>query len=123
MIEIVTEFEVKEEARGRFELAYGPGGAWSELLAGCPGFRGITLLRDTTNPCRYLAIELWDTVSQRQEMLIERRIEYASLEASLAGWAESQIEQGVFRVLAESAVRPRGGARSGRAGGARRRRR
>jgi hypothetical protein len=29
MIEIVWEIVVKEGARGPFELAYGPGGAWS----------------------------------------------------------------------------------------------
>ena len=46
MVEIVWEFVVKEEARGQFELAYGPGGAWSKLFARCPGFRGTTLLRD-----------------------------------------------------------------------------
>ena len=50
MIEIVWEYVVKEEARGQFELAYGPGGAWSKLFARCPGFRGTTLLRDTKNP-------------------------------------------------------------------------
>jgi hypothetical protein len=36
MIEIVWEFVVKEEARGQFELAYGPGGAWSKLFARWP---------------------------------------------------------------------------------------
>ncbi len=57
MVEIVWEFVVKEEARGQFELAYGPGGAWSKLFARYPGFRGTTLLRDTENPRRYLTID------------------------------------------------------------------
>ena len=47
MVEIVWEFVVREETRGQFELAYGPGGAWSKLFARCLGFRGTTLLRDT----------------------------------------------------------------------------
>jgi heme-degrading monooxygenase HmoA len=67
MVEIVWEFVVKEEARGQFELAYGPGGAWSKLFARCPGFRGTTVLRDTKNPRRYLTIDLWETGAQREQ--------------------------------------------------------
>jgi heme-degrading monooxygenase HmoA len=119
MIEIVWEFVVKEEARGQFELAYGPGGAWSKLFARCPGFRGTTLLRDTKNPRRYLTIEFWDTVAQREQMLAERKAEYSNLDAAFADWTESKTEVGIFRVLAEATVHPRGRARRGKAGEAR----
>jgi heme-degrading monooxygenase HmoA len=121
MIEIVCEFVVKEEARGQFELAYGPGGAWSKLCAEAPGFRGTTLLRDTENPRRYLAIDLWDTEAHRERMLAEHAAEVASLEAAFDGWTESRAELGTFRVMAEATVRPRGKARHGKAGDARRR--
>jgi heme-degrading monooxygenase HmoA len=121
MIEIVWEFIVKEQARGQFELAYGPGGAWSELFARCPGFRGTTLLRDTKNPRRYLTIEFWDTEAQRGQMLAERKAEYANLDAAFADWTESKTEVGIFRVLAEATVHPRGRARRSKAGEARRR--
>ncbi len=121
MIEIVWEFVVKEETRGQFELAYGPGGAWSKLFARCPGFRGTTLLRDTKNPRRYLTIVFWDTLAQREQMLAERKAEYSSLEASFADWTESRTEVGILRVLAEATVRPRGRARRSKAGEARRR--
>ncbi len=116
MIEIVWEFVVKEEARGQFELAYGPGGAWSKLFARCQGFRGITLLRDTKNPRRYLAIDLWDTLAQREQTLAERSAEHADLDAAFADWTESQTEVGIFRVLAEATVRPGGRARRSKAG-------
>ena len=108
MIEIVCEFVVKEEARGQFELAYGPGGAWSTLFARCPGFRGTTMLRDTKNPRRYLTIDLWDTHAQREQVLAERMAEYSSLDAAFAGWTESKTEVGIFRVLADATVFPRG---------------
>jgi len=111
MIEIVWEFVVKEEARGQFELAYGPGGAWSKLFARCPGFRGTTVLRDTKNPRRYLTIELWDTEAQREQALAERQAEYSSLEAAFADWIESKTELGIFSVRAEATVHPRGRAR------------
>ncbi len=118
MVEIIWEFVVKEEARGRFELAYGPGGAWSRLFARRPGFRGTTLLRDTQDPRRYLAIDLWETEAQRAQALAERQAEYSDLDAAFTDWSESRTEVGVFRVLAEATVRPRD--RAGRTGRARR---
>ena len=121
MIEIVWEFVVKEEARGQFELAYGPGGAWSKLFARCPGFRGTTLLRDTKNPRRYLTIDFWDTLAQREQMLAERKAEYSNLDAAFADWTESKTEVGIFRVLAEATVHPRGRAGRSKAGEAGRR--
>ena len=121
MIEIVWEFIVKEEAQGQFELAYGPGGAWSKLFARCPGFRGTTLLRDTKNPQRYLSIDLWDTEAEREQMLAERKAEYSDLEAAFDEWTESRTEVGIFTVLAEATVRPRVRARHTKAGEASRR--
>jgi heme-degrading monooxygenase HmoA len=120
MVEIVCEFVVKEEARGQFELAYGPGGAWSKLFAQHRGFRGTTVLRDTENPRRYLTIDLWETAAQREQALAEHRAECANLDAAFDDWTESRAELGVFRVLAEATVRPRGSAGRTRAGEARR---
>jgi heme-degrading monooxygenase HmoA len=120
VIEIICEFVVKEEARGQFELAFGPGGAWSKLCAQAPGFRGTTLLRDTENPRRYLAIDLWDTEDHREQMLAEREAEVASLEAAFGEWTESRAELGTFRVMAEATVRPRGKARHSKSGAGRR---
>lgn len=106
MVEIIWEFIVKEEARGQFELAYSPGGAWSNLFARCPGFRGATLLRDRKSPQRYLAIELWETETQRDQILAERQAEYYNLDATFADWTESRTKLGTFRVLAEATVHP-----------------
>jgi heme-degrading monooxygenase HmoA len=110
MVEFVWAFVVKEEARGQFELAYGPGGAWSKLFARCPGFRGTTVLRNTKNPRRYLTIDLWETAAQREQALAENKAEYSDLEAALGEWTESKTEVGIFSVLAEATVRPRGRA-------------
>ena len=111
MIEVVNEYVVKEEARGQFELAYGPGGAWSKLFARCPGYQGTTLLRDTENPRRYMSFDFSDTLEQREQALAERQSEYADLDAVLAGWTDSKTELGIFRTLAEAKVQPRGRAR------------
>ena len=116
MIEIVWEFVVKEEARGQFELAYGPGGAWSKLFAHSPGFRGTTLLREMKDPRRYLTIDIWDTEAQREQMLAERKAEYTDLHASFSDWTESMAEVGSFKMLAEATVRSRGKTRRSKAG-------
>ena len=120
MIEIVREFVVKEDARGQFELAYGPGGAWSKLFARALGFRGITVLRDTRDPRRYLVIDLWDTEAQKEQALAEHKAEYADLEAAFSEWVECKKEVGVFSVLAEATVRPHGKPRGSKSGAARR---
>lgn len=106
MVQIIREFLVREEARGPFELAFGPGGAWSRLFARSDGFQGITLLRDVKNPRRYLMVESWKTEAHRERALAERREESARLEAALAEWTESGTGLGMFRMLAEAAVRP-----------------
>jgi heme-degrading monooxygenase HmoA len=111
MIEIILEHEVKNQYRGQFELAFGPGGLWSEMFAHAPGFRGTTLLRDEKNPRRYLTIDLWDSETQRTQWLIENESEFAALQASFTDWSESKVELGIFRMLAEGTVRPRGSGR------------
>lgn len=97
MIEIIREFVIKEEAQGRFELAYGPDGVWSTLFAGNPGFRGTTLPSNLKNTRRYLVIDLWDTLAQREQMLTEHKVEYAKMDVSLptgpspkAKWVSSE---------------------------------
>jgi len=110
MIEIVSEFVVKDKARGQFELAFGPGGAWSNLFAKSPGFRGTTLLRDTKDPRRYLTIELWNSETERDQSMKEQQAEFSELENDFEEWTESKTEMGSFSVLAEATVRPRGKA-------------
>lgn len=112
MIEIIWEFVVMKENQAKFELAYGPGGAWSKLFSRVRGFRGTTLLRDQTDPQRYLTIDVWDSQAQRDQMLIQHQAEYSELASRFSGWSESMRELGVFAVMAEGTVRP--SPRSGR---------
>jgi heme-degrading monooxygenase HmoA len=107
MIEVVTEFTVREDARGRFELVYGPGGAWSRLFGQSAGFRGATVLNDLKNPRRYLTIDLWDTEAQWAQALDEGKADYSVLQAELEGCIESRADLGVFRVRGEATVHPR----------------
>ncbi len=119
MIEFVWEYIIKEEFRGQFELAFGPGGLWSKLFARCDGFRGTTLLRDVHDPRRYLIIDLWDSLAQREQALAERQAEYTDLETNFTQWTESVTELGAFRGLAQATVRPPGKIGRGKVGKAR----
>jgi heme-degrading monooxygenase HmoA len=111
MIEIVWEFVVIEGNEGKFELAYGPGGAWGKLFSEQPGYRGTSLLRDERDRRKYLTVDFWDSEVMREKMLVEREPEYASLLAKFQDWTESKREVGIFRVLAEGTVRSMTGAR------------
>ncbi|MBE2266612.1 MAG: hypothetical protein IAE80_00170 [Anaerolinea sp.] len=108
MIQIVWEFIVKPEAQGKFELVFGPGGAWGKVFDKAQGFRGTTMLNDTVNLRRYLIFDIWDSDILRQQALKAYADEYATLSADLAAWTESRVEVGVFRMRAEATVRPRG---------------
>jgi heme-degrading monooxygenase HmoA len=102
MIHVVWEFIVRETARDDFEKAYGPRGDWSRLFARYRGFNGTTLLRDTANPRGYLTIDVWDTLADRERMLVEAAEQYAALDARCGAWTESETEIGIF----ESRLKP-----------------
>ncbi|GAB4470936.1 MAG: hypothetical protein Kow00124_07560 [Anaerolineae bacterium] len=106
MIEIVREFIVRQEARGQFELAFGPGGLWSRVFSACEGFRGTTVLRSIKDTRRYLVIEVWDTEAHRQQALADHPAEHADLQAAFSEWVETEGEVGTFTMLAQAAVRP-----------------
>jgi heme-degrading monooxygenase HmoA len=112
MIQIVWQYEVKETFRAKFELAYGPGGAWSQLFGASPGYRGTVLLRDTHHPRRYLSIDSWDAEDQYEAFLKVHRDEYSSLDATFQEWTDAETKVGIYKLLAEATVRPRPGAGS-----------
>ena len=119
VVEFVHEYIVRDEARGRFELTFGPGGAWSNLFTRCAGFRGITVLRDKHTPQRFLTIEVWDSEEVRAAAVHDHATAYAELEASLHPWIESSAAIGVFGIVNEATVRPPGSPRRRGADGTR----
>jgi len=107
MVEVVWAYGVKEAGRHQFELAFGPGGAWSRLVGQAEGFRGTTLLGDTRNPMRYLVIDLWETEAQASLA----KSAHDELLAALAEWVKTSTELGTFSVRAQGTVRPVGNKR------------
>ena len=113
MIQVVWEFIVKESAVSQFLRAYGPGGPWSRLFEGYPGFRGTTLLRDTENPRRFLTIDFWETVGHRKRMMVQAKAQYVDLDELLADLTEDEDEIGVFDSLTDTPILPRSTTRRG----------
>ena len=107
MIEIVWEYHVKQAHQPQFELAYGPGGAWSRLFGECAGYRGTSVLRDLDHPLRYLTVDVWNSQAEWEQALADKSAEYAELDAAYAEWTESERQLGVFRMQGEANVRPR----------------
>ena len=108
MIESVRAYVVKEEFRGLYELAYGPGGLWSRLFEQHDGFRGIMLMRDVEDANRYMEIAVWDGVRQRDEAIAVSRAEYDELMTRLGEWIESYADLGSFATVGAATVRPQG---------------
>lgn len=106
MIERVYQFLVKDDARAQFELALGPGGAWSKPRAEAQGFRGTTLLRDTENASRFLVIDVWDSEQTRAAAEAEFAVALASLSEILTATCAQQSVLGTFELRAQGHVRP-----------------
>ena len=107
LVQIICEFLVKEGARQKFVLVFGPGGVWSSLFSNAPGFWGTILLCDEDNSSRYLVIETWKSIAQRKQFLDDHADACLELDDRLAQLIEHKTDLGVFRVLAEATVRPR----------------
>jgi hypothetical protein len=107
MIELVREFVIHGDMCAQFELTFGPGGAFSELFASKPGFRGLSLMRDVDNSQRYLSVEIWESKARRAEAIEKDQEGFSELDEMLDRLASARTDLGSFRLLAEASVRPR----------------
>ena len=62
MIRIIWQFRVPPETQPAFERVYGAEGDWAQLFSRGEGYGGTTLLRDTEDHLRYLAVDLWESL-------------------------------------------------------------
>jgi quinol monooxygenase YgiN len=100
MVQVVWTFVVKPDAVEAFERAYGPSGDWARLFARYQGFLGTSLARDTANSLRFVTIDAWQSLADRQRMLEDAAAEYARLDKAFEDLTESEREIGTFDVVA-----------------------
>lgn len=61
MYVIAWEFIIRAESAAQFEAAYGPEGEWVRLFFKAGGYRETQLLRDMTDPLRYVTLDYWQS--------------------------------------------------------------
>ena len=92
----VWEFVVAEGSRNAFEDSYGPGGRWARLFSKGAGYLGTELLRDHTDPNRYLTIDRWR--SERDYLAFRNRFkaEYEDLDRQCEAMTIRELKIGDF---------------------------
>ena len=79
-----------------FEQAYGPDGAWVRLFSTDPTYGGTELVRDITEPRRYLTLDSWETGEAYAEFRRQRAEEYLAIDKVCDGLTERETKIGEF---------------------------
>jgi quinol monooxygenase YgiN len=99
MIQIVWEFQVRQEQRSDFERHYADGGTWAEFFQRDAAYKGTQLLHDITDPGRYVTIDTWDDEDSYGAFRAVNRQEYSALDQQMEALTESEKRLGVFAVV------------------------
>jgi heme-degrading monooxygenase HmoA len=75
------EFIVESEHADEFERHYGPQGSWVQLFRRAPGYTETLLLRDSTNPQRFITIDRWKNGEAYRKFRSEFSQEYEALDS------------------------------------------
>ena len=90
------EFQTSAERRADFERHYGAEGTWVALFRRADGYLGTTLLRDCTDPLRFLTIDRWRNSADYDSFRERLRDDYAALDALCEGLTVSETLLGRF---------------------------
>ena len=96
MYMIIWEYLVAEGKEAEFEPIYGSDGDWRQLFRRSKGYLGTELLRDSSNPRRYITIDRWESAAAFETFLEEYRAEYEAMDARCERLTEheQQIAEG-----------------------------
>jgi len=94
MIEILWEFEVREECKEEFEKQYSASGAWAEFFRPSPAYHGTTLLAGEAN--RYITWDRWESQEAYEEFRLANRQEYSVLDTRFEALTVSERCLGIF---------------------------
>ncbi len=76
----IWEYRVAPGAAQEFEGMYGPGGGWAALFRRHPGYLRTELHRDVHDPRRYVTIDYWRSMADRDEFMAEFAEEFDRLD-------------------------------------------
>ena len=80
MYVIVWEFTIREECTAEFEAVYGSRGEWAQLFARAEGYRNSRLLRDVSDPLRYVTLDYWVSQEAHRQFRKAHEQEYRNLD-------------------------------------------
>ncbi len=80
MYVIAWEFIIRTECVVQFEATYGPQGDWARLFSKAKGYRETQLLRDITDPGRYVTLDYWQSREAHDQFRAAHATEYQALD-------------------------------------------
>lgn len=80
MYVVVWEFIIRAECAAEFEAVYGPQGEWARLFARAEGYRNTRLLRDVSDPLRYVTLDYWVSQEAHDQFRKAHEQEYRNLD-------------------------------------------
>jgi len=89
-------FTVPASRQAEFESHYGPDGTWVRLFRRADGYFGSELLRDRSDPLRYLTIDRWESSEAWQAFRRQFGAEYERLDRELEGLAARESPLGEY---------------------------
>ena len=93
---IIWRYDIHAAARDAFEQAYGPTGDWAALFSASPDYLGTHLLREVTQPDRYVTIDFWRTAEAFLDFKTTWHAAYAALDQHCATLTMTETHLGSF---------------------------
>ena len=93
---VVWEFRVRAGAEAEFERAYGAAGAWVRLFSGDAAYGGTRLVRDASEPRRYLTLDSWESAAAYEAFKKNHVAEYGEIDLECERLTEGEKEIGRF---------------------------
>jgi heme-degrading monooxygenase HmoA len=90
------EFIVEPGHVEEFQRHYGPEGSWVALFRKSRGYIDTVLLRDRTNPQRFITIDRWESADAQRAFRSAFAREYAELDARCARLTTREVSLGDF---------------------------
>ena len=95
----IWDFIVSKSSVLKFEESYGPNGGWANLFRKHTGYLKTELIRDQTNPLRYMTIDHWQSEKDYTEFLATFKVEYDQLDRRYEALTVQETRIGTFTTV------------------------
>ena len=95
----IWEFVVKPDYQTRFEVLYGPKGAWVELFKTDQNYIRTELCRDQSNPFRYVTFDYWTSKDACASFRERNRSQFDVIDTEGEHYTASETNLGDFDLL------------------------